>query len=94
MHKRVHEMHATTISMYNYDLKDIILEVTQLDQHYLEIKGKLQKGIKKQKFQDYKLREDGIFMYKDKVYVPNFREMKNMVLKEMHNFPYVGHPGY
>jgi hypothetical protein len=30
--RRVHEMHATTISMYNYDLKDRILEDGKSDQ--------------------------------------------------------------
>jgi hypothetical protein len=33
-------------------------------------------------------------MYKGKVYVPNSSEMKNAVLKEMHNVPYVGNPRY
>jgi hypothetical protein len=33
-------------------------------------------------------------MYKGKVYVPNSSELKNEVLKEMHNVPYVGHLGY
>jgi hypothetical protein len=28
------------------------------------------------------------------VYVPNSRELKNMVLKEMHNVPYARNPGY
>jgi hypothetical protein len=40
------------------------------------------------------MKEDGILMYKGKVYVPNSREMKNIVLREMHNVPYVGNPGY
>jgi hypothetical protein len=31
-------------------------------------------------------------MYKSKVYVSNSGELKNAVLKEMHNVPYVGHP--
>jgi hypothetical protein len=33
-------------------------------------------------------------MYKDKVYVPNSSEMKNAVLKEIHNVPYARHLGY
>jgi hypothetical protein len=33
-------------------------------------------------------------MYRGRVYVPNFKEMKNMVLREMHNVPYVGHLRY
>jgi hypothetical protein len=28
------------------------------------------------------------------VYVPNSEELRNFVLKEMHNAPYVGHLGY
>jgi hypothetical protein len=39
---RVHEMHDTTISMYNLYLKDIILEAVTLNQHYVQIKEKLQ----------------------------------------------------
>jgi hypothetical protein len=35
-------MHATTISMYNLYLKDIILEVVTTNQHYVQIKEKLQ----------------------------------------------------
>jgi hypothetical protein len=31
-------------------------------------------------------------MYRGKVYVPKSQEMKNIVLREMHNVPYVGHP--
>ena len=40
------------------------------------------------------MKEDEILMYKDKVYVSNSSDMKNTVLKEMHNVPYVRHPGY
>jgi len=40
------------------------------------------------------VKEDGILMYKEKIYVSYSREMKNIVLKEMHNVPCVGNPGY
>jgi hypothetical protein len=40
------------------------------------------------------LKEDGILMYKGKVYVLNSNELKNTVLKEMHNVSYDRHPGY
>jgi hypothetical protein len=33
-------------------------------------------------------------MYKDKVYVLNSSELKNVVMKEMHNVPYIGHLSY
>jgi hypothetical protein len=39
--RRVHEMHATTIIMCKYDLKDIILEDAKLDQQYVQTMEKL-----------------------------------------------------
>jgi hypothetical protein len=33
-------------------------------------------------------------MHKNRIYVPSSRELRNLVLKEMHEVPYVGHPGY
>jgi hypothetical protein len=37
-------MHSTTISMYKYDLKDIIFEAAKLDQQYMETTKKLLEG--------------------------------------------------
>jgi hypothetical protein len=42
--RRVHEMHSTTISMYQSDLKDKILEATKLDQKYMEVREKIYQG--------------------------------------------------
>jgi hypothetical protein len=42
--RRVHEFHATTISMYQLDLKDKILEDAKLDLQYKELVEKLQQG--------------------------------------------------
>jgi hypothetical protein len=33
-------------------------------------------------------------MYRERIYVPNSQELKNLILREMHNVPYDGHPGY
>jgi len=40
------------------------------------------------------LGEDGILLFWNIVYVPNSQELRNLVLKEMHNVPYAGHLGY
>jgi hypothetical protein len=40
----VHEIHATTISMYISNLKYIIMEATNSDRHYLQIEETLQQG--------------------------------------------------
>jgi hypothetical protein len=70
--RRVHEMHATTISMYMSDLKDRILEAANSDQHYLQVKEALQQG-NLQKFKDYELKEDGVLMYRERYMCLNLK---------------------
>jgi hypothetical protein len=92
--RRVQELHATAISMYQSYLKDRIIEATKSDLKYKELVEKLQQGILQQKIEEYKVDNDEILMYRGKIYVPNSQELKNLILREMHNVPYVGHPGY
>jgi hypothetical protein len=33
-------------------------------------------------------------MYRGRIYVPNSQDLKNMILREIHNVPYAGHPRY
>jgi hypothetical protein len=40
------------------------------------------------------LENDEILKYKGIIYVPNSRELNNLILGEMHNVPYVGHRSY
>jgi hypothetical protein len=40
------------------------------------------------------MQENGILVYKRKIYVSNLAKLKNAVLREMHNVPYVGNLGY
>jgi hypothetical protein len=92
--RRVHELHDTTISMYWTDIKGRILEVTNVDLQYRDLVAKLQQGNMTQKVENYKLEADGILLYKNIIYAPNVQDLKLMIFNEMHNFPYVGHPGY
>jgi hypothetical protein len=38
---------------------------------------------------EYEIKEDRLLMDKNRIYVPNSRELRNLVLKEMHDVPYV-----
>jgi hypothetical protein len=89
LNRRAHEVHIVAIIMYKKKLKDKIFATTNLDQQIIET---LQQGNFQQKFNSYELKVDEILIYKGKVYVPNSSELKNVVLKEMHNVPYDGHP--
>ena len=46
------------------------------------------------KIEEYKLDNDEILMYMGRIYVLNSQELKNLILRELHSVPYVGHPGY
>jgi hypothetical protein len=90
--KRVHELHAIAINMYQYDLKDKILEAAKLDLRYKELVAKLQQGNLQQKIEDYKMGIDEILMYINTIYFPNSQELKILILREIHNIPYARNP--
>jgi hypothetical protein len=69
--RRVHELHATAISMYQTDIKRIILEAANADLQYRELVAKLQQGKMPQKADIYKLGLDGILLHKNKILLPN-----------------------
>jgi hypothetical protein len=85
-------MHATTINMYISNLKDRILENANSDQHYLQAKETLQQDNFQHKFKYYDLKEGGVLMHKGKLYVAKYQELKNIVLRDMHNVPYSRNP--
>ena len=94
LNRKVHELHATTISMYITKLKDRIVETASADLQYKRLVAKLQQCERPRTEEGYTLGIDGLLLYKNRVYVPNDRELKLAILKEMHNVTYAGHPGY
>jgi hypothetical protein len=94
LRRRVHEIHDKTIIMYQTNLKGIIYDTAKVDLQYMEIVTKLQQGKMQQEVEDYKLRNDEILLYMNIINVPNSHELRSMILKEMHNLPYVGHLRY
>jgi hypothetical protein len=92
--RKVHKLHATTISMYLTEMKDKILEASNADLQYKNLVAKLQQCERPQTQESYTLGTSGLLLYKNRVYVPNDRELKLAILKEMHNMAYAGHPGY
>jgi hypothetical protein len=92
--RRVHLMHATTVSMHQLDLKRRILDGLVTDQHYLQVKENLQQRDVLQKIKEYEIKEDRLLMHKNRIYVPSYGELRNLVLKEMRDVSYAGHTGY
>jgi hypothetical protein len=51
-----------TISMYQSDIKGIILEAANVDLQYMELVENLQQGKMLQKVEDYELETDGTLL--------------------------------
>jgi hypothetical protein len=94
LNRKVHELHATAISMYRTEIKDRILDAANVDLQYKRLVAKIPQCEGPQTQESYTLGTSGLLLYKNKVYVPNDRELKLAILKEMHNAAYAGHPGY
>jgi hypothetical protein len=92
--KKVHQLHAITINMFQTDIKRKILEAANVDLQYKELVAMLQQGKMLQKVDNYKLGIYGILLRKNKIFVPNFQDLKRMIVHETHNVPYAGHPRY
>jgi hypothetical protein len=92
--RKVHQLHATAISMYRTEIKDRILEAANVDLQYRGLVAKLQQHERPQTKESYTLGTNGLLLYKNRVYVPNAQELKLAILKEMHNVAYAGHLGY
>jgi hypothetical protein len=92
--RRVHEIHATSIIMYQNDIKRKFLEAANADLQYKELVAMLQQGKMPQKVDNYNMEIDGILLYKNRIFVPNVQDLKHTIFHDMHNVPYVGHLGY
>ena len=42
----------------------------------------------------YKLEEDGLLTYNNRVYIPNIADFRRVVMDEIHQAPHSSHPGY
>ena len=48
---------------------------------------------KDSKFERYELENDGILRFHGKMYIPNNRDLRDIILKEVHRAVYCAHPG-
>jgi hypothetical protein len=85
--------HVSLLKKYVHDLNHVI------DWHVIQVEPKGDFQVQPVRMFDKKLKghgikEDGFLIHKNRVYVPSSRQLRNLVLKEINNVPYVEHPGY
>ena len=70
-------------------LMDKIREAQKTDKDIATIKEKVSKG----KVKGFREDEHDTLWFEDRVYVPNDREIRKLILQEAHDSPYLIHPG-
>ena len=61
---------------------------------YEKVKDKLQQQSLKKRYEGYKLEEDGLLTFKGRIYIPHVADLRRVLMDEIHQAPYSGHPGY
>ena len=87
-------MHVAYISIFQQDLRQRIVNHTVGDELYEQVKDKLQQHSLQKRYEGYKLEEDGLITYKNRIYIPNVADLRRVVIDKIHQAPYSGHPGY
>jgi len=82
------------ISNYKTDLEENIKEKEGSDMNYQKLKDKVAGSEAKIAEFDYEITENGLLIYKNRLYIPNIPEIKLLILNELHKSPYSGHLGY
>ena len=77
-------MHVASLSICQLDLRQQIINHTAGDELYEKVKDKLQQQSLEKRYEGYKLEEDGLLTYKEKIYYPNVADLKRVVMDEIY----------
>lgn len=86
--------HILVMISYGINLQEHILTVGKHDENYHQLKQRLQQQVEGDKDEEYHLTEDGLVIFRNKIYVLDRIKLKKLNLIEFHVNPYSGHPGY
>ena len=94
LNRKVQEMHVASIRIFQPDLRQQIINCNDEDEMYEKLKDKLQQQSLEKKYEGYTFEKDRLLTYKSKMYIPNAADLRRVVMDEIHQTPYSGHPGY
>lgn len=93
--------HIGVVSSYGIDLQAQILQEGQHNEKYMELRHRLQQSTNTSTSAStsigardvgYCLMVDGLFRFRDRIYVPHNSEFKKAILREFHVKLYSAHP--
>ena len=87
-------MHVASPSICQSDLRQQIVNQVAEDELYEQVNDKLQQKSLEKKYEGYKQEEDGLLTYKNINYILIVAYLRRVVMDEIHQAPYPGHPRY
>ena len=78
--RKVREMHVASLSIFQTDLKQQIVNHTAGDELYEHVKEKLQQQSLEKRHEGYKLEEDGLLTYKNRIYIPHVADLRKFFM--------------
>ena len=76
-------MHLASLSIFQSDLRQQIVNHVVEDELYVQVKDKLQQQSLEKRYEGYKL-EDGLLTYKNIINIPNVADLRRVVMGEIH----------
>eukprot|EP00253_Pinus_taeda_P012641 PITA_12641 len=92
--RKVQQLYEVSVSEWRSPVLEMVKEASRQDVNYQQLKLQLQQAAGLTDQSDYKLNEDGMIHFKQRLYVPSQDKIKNLIMDEFHVSHYTGHPGY
>ena len=69
-----------SLSIYQSDLRQQVVNHVAGDEFYEEVKDKLQQQSLEKRYEGYKLEEDGFLPYKGRIYISKVADLRRVVM--------------
>jgi hypothetical protein len=92
--RRIHGLFEINISRAESDLEQRIRTGGINDGNYTKIMVEFQNSIANLYKPDISIDKKGLLRFKNRLYIPDSKDLKLTILDEVHKKPYYGHPGY
>ena len=77
-------MHVASLSIFQSNLRQHIVNHTARDELYEQVKYKLQYQSLEKRYARYKLEEVGLLTYKNIIYIPSVANLRRIFMDEIH----------
>ena len=92
--RSVKMIHLEVVSTCEMDVMERVNNAQEKDTFFKTVTSYLRQEPTGLKYEGYKMLEEGLLNYINRLYIPNCDDLKRFIMDELHKRPYIGHPGY